>query len=75
MFFFIRLLSHSACQCLECVNKVIVSHVGRETTSMHLSISQNTFPIISQSELIVLAFAFFGFVMQCNFLQYSLFWI
>ena len=75
VFFFIRLLSHSAHQCLECVNKVMFSRVGRESTSMHLSISQNTFPIISPAELIVLAFAFFGVVMWCNFLQYSLFWI
>jgi hypothetical protein len=72
MFFFIRLLLHNACHCLECVNKVMVSRVGRESTCMHLLISQNTFSIVSPFEPIVLAFAFFG--LWCDAISCSTVW-
>jgi hypothetical protein len=72
MFFFIRLLLHNACHCLECVNKVMVSRVGRESTCMHLSISQNTFPIVSSFWAHCSSLCLLWVVMWCDFLQYSL---
>jgi hypothetical protein len=47
---------------LECVVEVMVSRVGRESTSMYLLLSQNTVPILSPTELICVAFSFFGVV-------------